>query len=138
MPAQTGPVIYYRHPDGVPEWSALHKVAPDGRAFVAVLASADVYFDPIPAAAAVTKPALVGNGEILYYRNPMGLPDTSPVPKQDSMGMDYIPAYSGQANDDGTVRVSLGKLQRTGVRHRAGRDGRDGHGGPRARGCDLG
>jgi Cu(I)/Ag(I) efflux system membrane fusion protein len=31
--------------------------------------------------------------KILYYRNPMGLPDTSPVPKKDSMGMDYIPVY---------------------------------------------
>jgi Cu(I)/Ag(I) efflux system membrane fusion protein len=31
--------------------------------------------------------------KILYYRNPMGLADTSPVPKQDSMGMDYIPVY---------------------------------------------
>ena len=30
---------------------------------------------------------------ILYYRNPMGLPDTSPVPKKDSMGMDYLPVY---------------------------------------------
>ena len=29
--------------------------------------------------------------KILYYRNPMGLPDTSPEPKKDSMGMDYIP-----------------------------------------------
>ncbi|HNS94316.1 MAG TPA: efflux RND transporter periplasmic adaptor subunit, partial [Thauera sp.] len=32
-----------------------------------------------------------GERKILYYRNPMGLPDTSPVPKKDSMGMDYIP-----------------------------------------------
>ncbi len=31
--------------------------------------------------------------KILYYRNPMGLPDTSPVPKKDSMGMDYIAIY---------------------------------------------
>ncbi len=31
--------------------------------------------------------------KILYYRNPMGLADTSPVPKKDSMGMDYIPVY---------------------------------------------
>ena len=34
--------------------------------------------------------------KILYYRNPMGLPDTSPVPKKDSMGMDYIPVYEGE------------------------------------------
>ena len=27
-----------------------------------------------------------GERKILYYRNPMGLPDTSPVPKKDSMG----------------------------------------------------
>ena len=33
---------------------------------------------------------------ILYYRNPMGLPDTSPVPKKDSMGMDYTPVYEGE------------------------------------------
>lgn len=33
---------------------------------------------------------------ILYYRNPMGLPDTSPVPKKDAMGMDYIAVYAGE------------------------------------------
>ena len=32
--------------------------------------------------------------KILYYRNPMGLPDTSDVPKKDSMGMDYLPVYA--------------------------------------------
>ncbi len=35
--------------------------------------------------------------KVLYYRNPMGLPDTSPVLKKDSMGMDYIPVYSDEA-----------------------------------------
>lgn len=35
--------------------------------------------------------------KILYYRNPMGLADTSPVPKKDSMGMDYIPVYADEA-----------------------------------------
>lgn len=35
--------------------------------------------------------------KILYYRNPMGLPDTSPEPKKDSMGMDYIPVYADEA-----------------------------------------
>ena len=34
---------------------------------------------------------------VLYYRNPMGQQDTSPVPKKDSMGMDYIPVYADQA-----------------------------------------
>jgi Cu(I)/Ag(I) efflux system membrane fusion protein len=46
----------------------------------------------------------------------MGLPDTSPVPKKDSMGMDYIAVYAGEGSDDGSITVSPGKLQRTGVR----------------------
>jgi membrane fusion protein, copper/silver efflux system len=33
------------------------------------------------------------NGRILFYRDPMGLPEISPVPKKDSMGMDYLPVY---------------------------------------------
>ncbi len=35
--------------------------------------------------------------KVLYYRNPMGLADTSPVPKKDPMGMDYIPVYADEA-----------------------------------------
>jgi Cu(I)/Ag(I) efflux system membrane fusion protein len=53
--------------------------------------------------------------KILYYRNPMGLPDTSPVPKKESMGMDYIPVYADEQDEPGTVRVSLDKVQRIGV-----------------------
>jgi Cu(I)/Ag(I) efflux system membrane fusion protein len=53
---------------------------------------------------------------IKYYRNPMGLPDTSPVPKRDSMGMDYIPVFTGDDEDGSTLKLSPGKLQRTGVR----------------------
>ncbi len=54
----------------------------------------------------------------IYYRNPMGLPDISPVPKKDSMGMDYIPVYSDEASASapGTVNISLDRVQRTGVR----------------------
>ncbi len=50
-----------------------------------------------------------------YYRNPMGLPDTSPTPKKDSMGMDYLPVYEGDQDDDSSVKVSAGKLQKAGV-----------------------
>jgi Cu(I)/Ag(I) efflux system membrane fusion protein len=111
-PGTSGPVIYWRHPDGLPEWSATEWQTPDGRAFLPVLASEDVSLDPAPA------PAVAESGErrIVYYRNPMGLPDTSPVPRKDSMGMDYIPVYEGEDSDDGSVKVSPGKLQRTGVR----------------------
>jgi Cu(I)/Ag(I) efflux system membrane fusion protein len=58
---------------------------------------------------------------ILYYRNPMGLPDTSPVPKKDSMGMDYTPVYEGEepASDGSAVKISIEKVQKLGVRTEA-------------------
>ncbi len=49
-----------------------------------------------------------GGPKILFYRNPMGLADTSPVPKKDSMGMDYIPVYeeaSGAQASTGEPKV---------------------------------
>ena len=59
--------------------------------------------------------------KLLYYRNPMGLADTSPVPKKDSMGMDYIPVFEGGdgAGDEAAaaeVRISTEKVQKLGVR----------------------
>ena len=55
--------------------------------------------------------------KLLYYRNPMGLPDTSPTPKKDSMGMDYIPVYEGDEPDgEGAVSVSPARLQTLGVK----------------------
>lgn len=61
-------------------------------------------------------PACPG-GKVKYYRNPMGTPDTSPVPKKDSMNMDYIPVCEDTAGDPpSTVKVSLDKVQRLGVR----------------------
>lgn len=58
---------------------------------------------------------------VLYYRNPMGLPDTSPAPKKDPMGMDYIPVYEGEepAPDGSVVRISVEKVQKLGVRTEA-------------------
>ena len=68
-----------------------------------------------PAAATATS-----GKKLLYYRNPMGLPDTSPTPKKDSMGMDYIPVYEGEAEDDkGGVQISTAKVQKLGVRTEA-------------------
>jgi Cu(I)/Ag(I) efflux system membrane fusion protein len=34
----------------------------------------------------------------LFYRNPMNPQDTSPLPKKDSMGMDYVPVYADEAS----------------------------------------
>ena len=65
-----------------------------------------------PATAAAAKP------RILYYRNPMGLPDTSPVPKKDQMGMDYIAVYADEEPASATplVKLSLDKVQKLGVK----------------------
>ena len=56
--------------------------------------------------------------KLLYYRNPMGLPDTSPVPKKDPMGMDYLPVYEGEEDSagDSGIKVSAEKIQKMGVR----------------------
>ncbi len=56
--------------------------------------------------------------KILYYRNPMGLADTSPVPKKDSMGMDYIPVFAEEENHNEArlLHVSTEKIQRLGVK----------------------
>ncbi|MGQ0683754.1 efflux RND transporter periplasmic adaptor subunit [Bradyrhizobium sp.] len=106
--------IYYRDPDGKPFYSLTPKKAPDGRDYVAVPAGADISFEP----KAAPEPAATAEGprKIKYYRNPMGLPDTSPVPKKDSMGMDYIAVYEGDDSDDGSVKLTPGKIQRTGVK----------------------
>jgi len=59
--------------------------------------------------------------KVLYYRNPMGLPDTSPVPKKDPMGMDYVPVYADDAppTTPGTVVMPPDKVQALGVRTEA-------------------
>jgi RND family efflux transporter MFP subunit len=56
--------------------------------------------------------------KILYYRNPMGLPDTSAIPKKDPMGMDYIAVYEGDEPDSGSnqIKISVDKVQKLGVR----------------------
>ncbi len=68
------------------------------------------------AAGAEAKNGAKAEKRILYYRHPMGLPETSPVPRKDSMGMDFMPVYAGEETDDSTIKLSPGKLQRTGVR----------------------
>ena len=61
--------------------------------------------------------------KLLYYRNPMGLPDTSPTPKKDPMGMDYIAVFEGEADADPAsakqLRISTEKIQKLGVRTEA-------------------
>ncbi len=112
QPEATGPVIYYRNPDGAPDYSLTPKKTSTGKEYLPVRASEDVSFDEKAPEVATAKGR--ERGGIRYYRNPMGLPDTSPTPKKDSMGMDYIPVYEGE-QDDSSVKVNAGKLQKAGV-----------------------
>jgi Cu(I)/Ag(I) efflux system membrane fusion protein len=116
-PTDKGPVVYYRDPDGKPLYSLTPKTTDGGKPYVVVHAGEDINFDaPKLAAAAAPGVAPQTQRKIIHFRNPMGLPDVSPVPKKDSMGMDYIPVYEGESEDGDTVKVSPGKIQRTGVK----------------------
>jgi Cu(I)/Ag(I) efflux system membrane fusion protein len=110
-PASERKVLYWKHPDEASDFSPDPKKAGDGRDFLPVYEDEETDF-------AETKPKALpsGSGKILYYRNPMGLPDTSPVPKKDWMGMDYIPVHEGEEERGPAVKVSLDKVQRSGVR----------------------
>jgi Cu(I)/Ag(I) efflux system membrane fusion protein len=112
--------LYYQDPSGKPDYSPTPKKDAAGRDYVPVYdepgaAPASTSASPAPAAAAG------GDRKILYYRNPMGLPDTSPVPKKDSMGMDYIPVYADEGSGavPGTVTISPERIQMLGVRTEA-------------------
>lgn len=106
--------IYYQDPDGRPFYSLTPKKTKEGRDYRGVPAGTDVSFDEQSSVDAAS--ATPADRKIRYYRHPMGLPDTSPTPKKDSMGMDYIPVYEGDDSDDGSVKLSPGKIQRTGVK----------------------
>jgi Cu(I)/Ag(I) efflux system membrane fusion protein len=109
---ETKTPIYYQDPDGKPDYSPTPKKTGDGRDFK------PVYDEAAGATSAQgSTSAAQGKGKILYYRNPMGLPDTSPVPKKDSMGMAYIPVYENETGADaGIVTVSPARVQMLGVR----------------------
>lgn len=114
-PAAERKVLYYRDPNGAPYWSATPKKDASGRDFLPVYDEEEPSFDPSPPKPSESATP-TGERKVLYYRNPMGAPDTSPVPKKDPMGMDYIPVYADERDDTGTVKVSLDKIQRIGVR----------------------
>jgi Cu(I)/Ag(I) efflux system membrane fusion protein len=112
--------LYYQDPSGKPDYSPTPKKDAEGRDYVPAYdepaaAPASTSASPAPAAAPGDK------RKILYYRNPMGLPDTSPVAKKDSMGMDYIPVYADEGSGavPGTVTISPERIQMLGVRTEA-------------------
>ncbi len=106
--------LYYQDPDVKPFYAPGPKKTADGRDYRPVFPAAETR----PAAAA-PEPTPQAPHRVLYYRNPMGLADTSPVPRKDAMGMDYVPVYAddaAQGDAPGTVRISAGRMQTLGVR----------------------
>jgi Cu(I)/Ag(I) efflux system membrane fusion protein len=114
---ENGTPIYFQDPDGKPAYSLTPRKTAAGRDYRAVPASGDISFDEstesVPGGTSASAGARL---KVKFYRNPMGLPDTSPVPKKDSMGMDYIPVFEDENSDDGSVQLSPGRIQRTGVK----------------------
>jgi Cu(I)/Ag(I) efflux system membrane fusion protein len=111
--------LYYQDPSGKPGYSPTPKKDAEGRDYVPVYDEPGATLARPPASPAPAAPG--GDRKILYYRNPMGLPDTSPVPKKDSMGMDYIPVYADEGGSavPGTVKISPERIQMLGVRTEA-------------------
>jgi RND family efflux transporter MFP subunit len=70
----------------------------------------------VPAPTAAPAAAAQPERKVLYYRNPMGLPDTSPTPKKDSMGMDYIAVYEGEEPAGPELKIGLDRVQKLGVK----------------------
>ncbi len=66
--------------------------------------------------------AMKGERRLLFYRSPMDPSQTSPSPRKDEMGMDFVPVYEGEAMPDSgipgfaTVGLDARKLQLLGVR----------------------
>lgn len=107
-------VLYWQHPDKAADFSPTAKKTPDGRDYVPVFDDQEADFKEVTTAKQRAERAK--SRKLLYYRNPMGLPDTSPTPKKDWMGMDYIPVYEGEDEAGTSVTISLDKIQRAGVR----------------------
>jgi len=67
--------------------------------------------DPVAAVA----PADAGDAtKPLYYRHPHDPARTSPVPRKDEMGMDYVPVYADAAGPE--IRISPAVINNLGVR----------------------
>ena len=107
-------VLYWKDPDAGTDFSSVPKKTAAGRDYVPIYDDQEADFAGAQPKAAL--PDKGGTRKLLYYRNPMGLTDTSPVPKKDWMGMDYIAVYDGDDASGNTVKISLDKVQRAGVR----------------------
>lgn len=67
---------------------------------------------PVPGRSDAGIAAPPARGKIAFYRSPMDPKQTSPVPRKDEMGMDYLPVYEGELSGgpaplEGLATVSI-------------------------------
>jgi Cu(I)/Ag(I) efflux system membrane fusion protein len=72
----------------------------------------------------VSEEVVASTGTILYYRNPMNPAVTSPVPRKDEMGMEYIPVYAEEGAGSsvpgrGNLELSAERRQMIGMKSEA-------------------
>src|SRR5512133_1419609 len=115
-------VLYYKDPMGGPDTSPVPKKDPMGMDYVPVYTEDGPGATPAPSSASgpahqhgeATPGSAAASGsagrKILYCRDPMVPGDTSPVPKKDPMGVDYVPVYADEAEaaNSGIVKLSPG------------------------------
>jgi Cu(I)/Ag(I) efflux system membrane fusion protein len=56
-------------------------------------------------------PGTKGERKVLFYRNPMDPQVTSPVPRKDQMGMDYVPVYEDEVQGVRSTVPGLANVQ---------------------------
>jgi Cu(I)/Ag(I) efflux system membrane fusion protein len=66
--------------------------------------------------AAAEAPAPTGGRKVQYYKSTMALGEISQTPRKDSMGMDMVPVYEGEAADSATITIDPVTIQTMGVR----------------------
>jgi Cu(I)/Ag(I) efflux system membrane fusion protein len=73
--------------------------------------------DLVPVRPAAAQAGTRDAREPLYYRHPHDPTVTSPVPRKDEMGMDFVPVYaSGDESTDGALQLSAVMVSNLGVR----------------------
>ncbi len=63
-----------------------------------------------------TSTFIKGERKILYYRSPMNPTVTSPEPRKDEMGMDYVPVYEDGSGNEGVVSIDPVVVQNMNVK----------------------
>ena len=130
----TGPIIYYRDPGryGSRTIRSHRRTHSAGKEYLPVRASEDVDFEEKAPEVAAAKAG--ERGRIRFYRNPMGLPDTSPTPRRTSWG--WTISLSMRASRTTTSSVKGGECRQASKGRRSDRGRKAAHpehGGSRTR-----